>query len=120
MRATLITAIPLAAAIGVFGVVFGAAASAAMDPALVLGMSLLIFSGSLQFALVGLLVSGAGPVALLFTTIVLNLRHVVFGALIRPQLAGPVWRRASGSSAFQRERKRSRSIATTRGRPSTC
>jgi predicted branched-subunit amino acid permease len=91
---TLITAAPLAAAIGVFGVVFGAAASATIDPLLVVGMSLIIFSGSLQFALVALLVSGAGPVAMVFTTIVLNLRHVVFGAVLRPRVHGSVWRRA--------------------------
>jgi predicted branched-subunit amino acid permease len=94
LRATLITSLPFATAIGVFGVVFGAAASATIDPLLVVGMSLIIFSGSLQFALVALLVGGAGPTALLFTTIVLNLRHVVFGAVLRPRLEVPLWRRA--------------------------
>jgi branched chain amino acid efflux pump len=94
LRATLITAAPLAAAIGVFGMVFGAAASAQMDPALAVAMSLLVFSGSLQFALIGLLAGGAGPVALLVTTLVLNLRHVVLGAVLRPRLSGPAWRRA--------------------------
>lgn len=94
LRATLLTSLPFAAAIGVFGVVFGAAASAIIDPLLVVGMSLIIFSGSLQFALVSLLVSGAGPAALLFTTVVLNLRHVVFGAVLRPRLEAPLWRRA--------------------------
>ncbi|MEP7379725.1 MAG: hypothetical protein ABI725_09225 [Chloroflexota bacterium] len=39
LRATLITAAPLALAIGVFGVVFGAAASATIDPLLVVAMS---------------------------------------------------------------------------------
>jgi predicted branched-subunit amino acid permease len=81
-------------AIGTFGVVFGAAASAALDPALVLLMSLAVFSGSLQFALVALVATGAGPIALLLTTVVLNLRHVVFGALLRPHLKVSRWRRA--------------------------
>jgi predicted branched-subunit amino acid permease len=94
LRATLITALPFATAIGVFGVVFGAAASATIDPLLVAGMSLLIFSGSLQFALVALLVGGAGPAVLLFTTMVLNLRHVVFGAVLRPRIEGGLLRRA--------------------------
>lgn len=93
LRETLITSLPFAIAIGVFGVVFGAAASAVLDPLLVVGMSLIIFSGSLQFALVSLLVGGAGPAVLLFTTIVLNLRHVVFGAVLRPRLEAPLWRR---------------------------
>jgi predicted branched-subunit amino acid permease len=94
LRATLITSLPFATAIGVFGVVFGAAASAIIDPLLVVGMSLIIFSGSLQFALVSLLAVGAGPAVLLFTTVVLNLRHVVFGAVLRPRLEAPLWRRA--------------------------
>ena len=93
-RATLITALPFALAIGTFGVVFGAAASAAMDPLLVLAMSLVVFSGSLQFALVALVATGAGPAVLILTTIVLNLRHVVFGALLRPHLELARWRRA--------------------------
>lgn len=94
LRATLIRSLPFATAIGVFGVVFGAAASAIVDPLLVVGMSLIIFSGSLQFALVALLAGGAGPAVLLFTTLVLNLRHVVFGALLRPRIDAPLWRRA--------------------------
>ena len=94
MRATLITAAPLALAIGVFGIVFGAAASATIDPLLVVAMSAVIFSGSLQFALIALLVSGAGVAALLLTAIVLNLRHVVFGAVLRPRIDIARWRRA--------------------------
>jgi predicted branched-subunit amino acid permease len=94
IRQTLITAVPFAVAIGTFGVVFGAAASAALDPVLVVVMSLAVFSGSLQFALVALVATGAGPIALLLTTVVLNLRHVVFGALLRPHLEVSRWRRA--------------------------
>jgi predicted branched-subunit amino acid permease len=94
LRATLITAAPLALAIGVFGIVFGAAASATIDPLLVVAMSAVIFSGSLQFALVALLVSGAGVAALVITAIVLNLRHVVFGAVLRPRIDLALWRRA--------------------------
>ncbi|MDL2334746.1 MAG: AzlC family ABC transporter permease [Chloroflexota bacterium] len=94
LRATLITTAPLALAIGVFGVVFGAAASATIDPLLVVAMSAVVFSGSLQFALVALLLSGAGVIALLVTTIVLNLRHVVFGAVLRPRIEVARWRRA--------------------------
>jgi predicted branched-subunit amino acid permease len=94
LRQTLITAVPFAVAIGTFGVVFGATASAAMDPVLVVAMSLLVFSGSLQFALVALVATGAGPAVLLLTTFVLNLRHVVFGALVRPHLELARWRRA--------------------------
>lgn len=53
---------------------------------MVIAMSLVIFSGSLQFALIGLLATGAAPLAMLLTALALNLRHVVLGAVIRPRL----------------------------------
>jgi predicted branched-subunit amino acid permease len=90
----LLAAAPLAAAIGVFGVIFGAAASVQMDPALVVGMSILVFSGTLQFATVGLVASGAGVAAIVLTAIALNARHVVFGAVLRHRIEGSPLRRA--------------------------
>jgi predicted branched-subunit amino acid permease len=90
----LLAAAPLAAAIGVFGIIFGAAASVQMDAALVVGMSILVFSGTLQFATVGLLASGAGVAAIVLTAIALNARHVVFGAVLRNRIEGSPWRRA--------------------------
>jgi predicted branched-subunit amino acid permease len=90
----LLSAAPLAAAIAVFGMIFGAAASVQMDVALALGMSLLIFSGTLQFATLGLLASGAGAAAIVLTAIALNARHVVLGAILRPRLGGSARRRA--------------------------
>lgn len=50
--------------------------------------SLVIFSGALQFATVALLAAGAAAPALLITALVLNLRHIVMGAVVRPWL-GP-------------------------------
>ena len=90
----LLAAAPLAAAIGVFGVIFGAAASTQMDAALALGMSLLVFSGTLQFATLGLAASGAGIAAILLTAFALNLRHVVLGAVLRPRIDASPLRRA--------------------------
>jgi predicted branched-subunit amino acid permease len=90
----MITAAPLAAAIGVFGVVFGAAAGGQMDVALVLGMSVFIFSGTLQFATIGLLLSGAGAAAIVLTALALNARHIVLGAVLRPWIEGSRVRRA--------------------------
>ncbi len=90
----ILSALPLALAIGVFGVIFGAAAQAHMDVALVVAMSLLVFSGSLQFAIVGLLASGAGPVAILVTAVALNARHIVMGAIVRHRLDTSAIKRA--------------------------
>jgi predicted branched-subunit amino acid permease len=90
----LLTAAPLATAIGVFGIVFGAAASAVMDPALAILMSLLVFSGTLQLATLGLLASGAGALPIVLTAIALNTRHIVLGAVLRPRLEATAPRRA--------------------------
>ncbi|HUG47605.1 MAG TPA: AzlC family ABC transporter permease [Candidatus Limnocylindria bacterium] len=89
----LLAAAPLAFAIGVFGMIFGAAASLEMDPALAVGMSLLVFSGTLQFATLGLLAGGAGVAAIVVTALALNARHVVLGAVLRPKLGGSALRR---------------------------
>lgn len=87
--------LPLAAAIAVFGMIYGAAAAPELGAAMTLATSLLIFSGTLQFATLGLLVAGAGPVTILLTAIALNTRHLVLGALLRPMIdVGPVRRAA--------------------------
>lgn len=93
-RALTLSAAPLAAAIGVFGVIFGAAASTQMDPTLAIGMSVLIFSGTLQFATLGLLAGGASVAAVVLMAIALNARHLVLGAVLRPRIEGSSLRRA--------------------------
>ena len=90
----LLAAAPLALAIGVFGMIFGAAASLEMDVVMALGMSFLVFSGTLQFATLGLTASGAGVAAIVLTAVALNARHVVLGAVLRPRIEGSAMRRA--------------------------
>jgi predicted branched-subunit amino acid permease len=85
---TLATAAPAAAAIAVFGVLFGAAARPVIGPELTLLASLLIFSGATQFATIALAAAGAAAPALLLTAAILNVRHLVMGAVLRPIL-GP-------------------------------
>jgi len=82
----LVAAAPVAAAIAAFGMVFGAAASALIGVPLTVAMSLLVFSGTLQFAVLGLLGAGAGPVAIMLTAVALNARHLVLGAVLRPRI----------------------------------
>lgn len=88
------SAAPVATAIGVFGVIFGAAGSAELGVELTVAMSLLVFSGTVQFAVLGLIVLGAGTAAILLTVLALNARNLVLGATLRPRLDGPAWRRA--------------------------
>jgi predicted branched-subunit amino acid permease len=91
---TLGAALPLGAAIAVFGAIYGAAAGPVLGVPGTLASSVLIFSGALQFATLGLAASGAGALAILLTALALNLRHLVLGALLRPRLRVSTARRA--------------------------
>lgn len=90
----LISAIPIAFAIGVFGTIFGAASTPLIGRELTLAASLIVFSGALQFAMVGLLLAGAPVTPLLVTAVLLNLRHLLLGAALRARISGSVLKRA--------------------------
>lgn len=49
-------------------------------------MSLLVFAGSSQFIAVGLLGTSAGPLSIIMTTFVVNLRHMLMAAALAPYL----------------------------------
>jgi predicted branched-subunit amino acid permease len=86
--------VPVALAIAVFGMVYGAAASAEWGPELTVAMSVLVFSGTTQFATLGLAASGAGSLAIIVTVLALNARHLVLGATLRPRIGSGVAHRA--------------------------
>lgn len=90
LSAIVVAVLPLAAAIAVFGMIYGASAAPEFGAAMTLATSLLVFSGTLQFATLGLVASGAGPAAVLLTAVALNARHLVLGALLRPLISGGV------------------------------
>ncbi len=70
---------PVFLAVGVFGIAFGVlAVQAGLPPWLAVTSSVVIVSGAAQFALVGLLASGPGPV--LVATTGLALRHLPMSA----------------------------------------
>jgi predicted branched-subunit amino acid permease len=94
VRFAVASGLPAAVAIGVFGALYGAAARPLLGPELTVVASLVIFSGALQFATVALLAAGAAAPALLLTAIVLNLRHIVMGAVVRPWLSESRLKRA--------------------------
>ena len=85
---TIAMAAPAAAAIAVFGVLYGAAARPLMGPVLTMISSVVIFSGATQFTTIGLLAAGAGGPAILATVALLNVRHLLMGAVLRSSL-GP-------------------------------
>jgi predicted branched-subunit amino acid permease len=86
--ASVATLAPIAGAIAVFGVLYGAAAQALFGTWLTLFSSVVIFSGTVQFTMVGLLAAGSGPVALLWAVFVVNVRNFALGGAVRPHLVG--------------------------------
>ena len=79
--------VPLALAIVIFGTIYGAVARPLLGVAYAVLSSVLIFSGSVQFAVLSLLLGGAPPVALLLTALTLNLRNLVLGAILRARIS---------------------------------
>ncbi len=94
VRSIVALALPAAAAVAVFGSLYGAAARGFLGVPLTLASSLLVYSGALQFALVALLGAGATTLPLLLIAVVLNLRHLVLGAALRSRLESGTRRRA--------------------------
>jgi 4-azaleucine resistance transporter AzlC len=80
--------IPMIVGILPFGLIFGALASlAGLSLGQALGMSLLVYAGSAQFIAISLLTLGSGAVVILLTTLIVNLRHVLYSAALQPYVA---------------------------------
>jgi len=81
-------ALPLAIAIAAYGLSYGVlAAQANFSLAGTVAMSLLVFSGSVQMVAVAMLTTGASLASVLFTSILLNLRNLLYGAALAEGLA---------------------------------
>jgi predicted branched-subunit amino acid permease len=83
-------AVGLGLAVGLYGAAFGAAADAAgLDVWQASTMSLLMFTGASQFALVGVLGAGGSALAAVGSALLLGTRNTVYGVrlvpLLRPQ-----------------------------------
>lgn len=88
-------AVPFALATLVLGVSFGVLArSVGWGPVAAVGSSVLIFSGSAQFATAAVLGSGGGPVAAIVAAVLLNARFGPMGVAVAPYLKGGPLRRA--------------------------
>lgn len=90
----MVDALPVAAAIGTFGVIYGATAATVISPGMTVLSSLLLFSGAAQFSIVGLVDKGVSQAGVVLAVTVLSLRHLPLAAVIRPRLAGSRPRRA--------------------------
>jgi 4-azaleucine resistance transporter AzlC len=71
-----------------FGVVYGLAAGAAgFSPIEASAMSVVVFAGASQFAAVGMVAAALPWPAIVLTTALINARHLLYGAALRPWLA---------------------------------
>jgi len=88
VRNPILLALPLAAAIGLFGISFGVLA--ASDPAFgglaAIVMSATTFAGSAQFAVLSVLSSGGNVVAAILAAVLLNLRYLPIGVSVAPSM----------------------------------
>jgi predicted branched-subunit amino acid permease len=85
--AVLRDAVGLGLAVGLYGVAFGAAADAAgLNVWQAMTMSLLMFTGASQFALVGVLGAGGGGAAAVGSALLLGTRNTVYGVRLVPLL----------------------------------
>jgi 4-azaleucine resistance transporter AzlC len=95
LRRGAVTAIPLAIAIGLFGVSFGvlSASTGGMGALPAIVMSATTFAGSAQFAAASVLAGGGGPVTAILAALLLNARYLPIGVSVaRFMLGGRVAR----------------------------
>jgi predicted branched-subunit amino acid permease len=85
-------------ATGAYGVSFGAVSVAAgLTVAQTCALSLLMFTGASQFALVGVLAAGGGPVSGAVAALLLGTRNTLYGLRLAPLLAWPGGRRVAAA-----------------------
>jgi len=78
---------PILAGVVPFGMIYGAlAAAAGLPDALAVAMSSVVFAGSAQFVGAQLIGAGAPAFVLLVTTLVVNLRHLLYSASLAPHV----------------------------------
>lgn len=70
-----------------FGIIFGTLAQTSGLSAFgAIAMSLFVFAGSSQFIALGLLAAGAGIPIIILTTLIVNLRHMLYSASLVPHV----------------------------------
>lgn len=85
-------------ATGAYGISFGAIAVAAgLSVWQACALSLVMFTGASQFALVGVLASGGAPFSGAATALLLGTRNTLYGLRLAPLLGWGGWRRAAAA-----------------------
>ena len=92
---TLTRALSVGIAVGVYGVSFGVLAVAAgLSPAQACVMSMLVFTGASQFALIGVLAAGGGALAAMGPAVMLAVRNAAYGLSLAPIMPARLRERA--------------------------
>ena len=87
-RAALAEGWPVLISVVVVGVPFGIVArQAGLSPAEIVAMSLFVFAGASQFAMIQLFKDGVAWPAIVATVLLINLRHLLMAAALRPYFA---------------------------------
>lgn len=85
-------------ATGAYGISFGAVSVASgLDVLQTCALSLLVFTGASQFALVGVVASGGAPISGALTALLLGSRNTLYGLRIAPLLDWHGWRRRAAA-----------------------
>ncbi|MGL4996815.1 MAG: AzlC family ABC transporter permease [Deefgea sp.] len=89
--------LPLQMGVAPFALIFGTLAGpAGLPPWAALAMSVFVYAGSCQFLALSLLAAGAGLPVIIFTTLIVNLRHALYSATLQMPFAQlPFLRRAA-------------------------
>lgn len=91
-------AIAVGVATGAYGISFGAVSVAAgLSVAQACALSLLVFTGASQFALVGVVAAGGAPLSGAVTGLLLGTRNTLYGLRMAPLLRWSGWRRAGAA-----------------------
>ena len=95
LRAGAVTALPLAVAVGLFGVSFGvlSVTSGGMGALPAIVMSATTYAGSAQFAAASVMASGGQTVAAVAAALLLNARYLPIGISVAGALSGGTLRR---------------------------
>lgn len=93
-RAIVRDGVAVGVATGAYGISFGAISVAAgLSVLQTCALSLLVFTGASQFALVGVVASGGAPLSGALTGLLLGTRNTLYGLRLAPLLAWTGWRR---------------------------
>jgi predicted branched-subunit amino acid permease len=97
-RAIVRDGVAVGIATGAYGISFGAiSVTSGLDVWQTCALSLLVFTGASQFALIGVVGAGGAPLSGAVTALLLGTRNTLYGLRLAPLLAWTGWRRLAAA-----------------------